>query len=190
MRMCRSPKVRRVWGTPRSKRGRCRSSPTQVFDPLAVQQGDSTAEKADNRRRLLVKWHLDRGQPRSVIDRDMVVVVSHVEGTTPLPDSGGAAAHIPESGQGPDDDVDQVARPVPKAYRCTGGLGSRLDKRPSPRRLTALASVEKGACIPRDVAQMQPLVSEIHGVLHSLRTEHPPLSAPNTPSILQRGCTT
>lgn len=77
------------------------------------------------------------------------------------------------------------------AYRCTGGLVSRLDKRPSSRQLTALVSVKKGECsILGDVAQMQPLVSEIHGVLHSLGIKHPPLSAPNTPSILQRGCTT
>lgn len=111
VRMRHSPKVRRVWGTPRKrKRGSYRSLPTRVFDFLAVQQGESTAEKAHHSRLLLVKWHLDRVQKRNVIDRGMVVVLTNNEGTTPLPVSGGAPAHIPESGQAPDDDVDQVAQ--------------------------------------------------------------------------------
>ena len=55
------------------------------------------------------------------------------------------------------------------SYRCTGGLGSRSHKCPSPKRLRALATVEKGVLQqPGDVTQMQPLVPEIHGVLHHL----------------------
>jgi hypothetical protein len=37
------------------------------------------------------------------------------------------------------------------------------------------------------VAEVQPLVAEIHGVLQLLRIERPPLGAANTPSIRQKG---
>jgi len=39
------------------------------------------------------------------------------------------------------------------------------------------------------VAQVQPLVAEIHGVLQLVRIERPPLAAANTPTIRQRGWT-
>ena len=42
---------------------------------------------------------------------------------------------------------------------------------------------------PGDVAQVQALVPELHGVLQLLRIERPPLGAANTPSIPQRGHT-
>ncbi len=42
-----------------------------ALDPLAVEPGDSTAEKVDHRWLLLVWKHLDEGQPRGVIDGDM-----------------------------------------------------------------------------------------------------------------------
>jgi len=50
-----------------------------AFDALAVEPGDSMAEKADHRRLPLVCEHLGVGQPRGVIDSDMDLVVANTE---------------------------------------------------------------------------------------------------------------
>jgi len=42
---------------------------------------------------------------------------------------------------------------------------------------------EGGAEQPFNVAQVEPLVAEIHGVLETLLIELPPLGAANTPTI-------
>ena len=84
-----------------------------ALDPLAVEPADSTSQKPDHRRLLLVRQQLGVGQPRGVINGDMDLVVAHAVGTTSLPVSGDAVAHLPESGQRLDVNVDQVARPLP-----------------------------------------------------------------------------
>lgn len=84
-----------------------------AFDPLAVEPGDSTAEKADHRWILLVGQHLYVGQPRGVIDGDMDLVVANTIGAALLPIAGDAVTHLPQPGQRLDIDVDQVSWPFP-----------------------------------------------------------------------------
>jgi len=119
-----------------------------AFDPLVVEPGDSTAEKADHRWLLLIRQYLDVGQAYGVIHGNMDLVVAEAVGAALLAIAGGAVAHIPEPRQRLDVEMDQVAE-CSHSYRCTGGLGSRFLSRPSPRRLRALATLEKGALSSR-----------------------------------------
>ena len=114
-----------------------------ALDPLAVEPGDSTAQKADHRRLLLVRKHFDIGQTRGVINGDMDLVVAHPVGTTPLPFSGDAVAHFRYLAS---DLMSMWIRSPGRShsYRCTGVLGSRFLSRATLIRLRTLATVEKG----------------------------------------------
>jgi len=112
-----------------------------ALDPLAVEPGDSTAEKADHRRLLLIRQHLDIGKPCGVIHGDVDLVVADAVGASLLPVSGDAVPHLTEPCQRLDVDVDEIAWPGP-LIALHWNLGFRFLRRPSPRRLRALATVE------------------------------------------------
>jgi hypothetical protein len=161
-----------------------------ALDPLAVEPSDGTTEKADHRWLLLVCQHLDVGQPRGVIDGDMDLVVANASGAALLPIAGDAVSDLPEPGQRLDVDVDQVARPRPfvPLYRW---FGIQIAQAPEPQ--SAESPGDSGEGRPQqtgNVSEVEPLATELHGVLQLLRIERPPLGAANTPSIRQRGHTT
>jgi hypothetical protein len=161
-----------------------------AFDPLTVEPGDCPAEKADHRWLLLIRQHLDRGQPGGVIHGDMDLVVADAVGAALLPVSGDAVAHLPKPSQGLDVNVDQVSWPLP-LVALHRWFGFQVPQSPQPQ--TAESPGNGGErCLqqPGDVPEVEPLVAEIHGVLQLLRIERPPLGAANTPTIRQRGWTT
>ena len=161
-----------------------------AFDPLAVEPGDCPAEKADHRWLLLVCQHLDIGQPCGVIHGDMDLVVADAVGAAPLPVSGDAVAHLPKPSQGLDVNVDQVSWPLP-LVALHWNLGLQVPQ--TPQAQTAESSGDGGEGRlqqPGNVAEVEPLVAKIHGVLEKLWIERPPLAAANTPTIRQRGWTT
>ena len=158
-----------------------------ALDPLAVEPGDSTAEKADHCWLLLVCQDLDIGQPCHVVDGDMDLVVADPVGTTPLAIAGDAVAHLPEPGQRFDVNVDQVARPVPLVplhwwfgLQIPQTAQSQTAERPG-------VGGEGGLQQPGDVAETQTLVAEVDGFLQLLLIERPPLGAARAASIRQRG---
>ena len=123
------------------------------------------------------------GEARGVIYCDVDLVVADPIGPPFLPVAGDPVAYLPEAGQGLDIDVDQVARSLPLValHRRSG-----LQVAESPQAQPAEGSGNGGEGSrqqPGDVAQMQPLVTEIHGLLQLLRIERPALVVPNTPPI-------
>jgi len=80
-----------------------------ALDPLAVEPGDSTAEKADHRRLLLICEHLDVDQPCGVVDSDMDLVVANTSGAALLPIAGDPVTHSLKASQLFGIDVDHVA---------------------------------------------------------------------------------
>ena len=84
-----------------------------ALDSLAVEPGDSTAEKADHRRFLLVWHHLDVRQPRGVIDGDMNLVLTDAGGAAFLAITRDSIADLAQASQRLDVDVDQVSGPLP-----------------------------------------------------------------------------
>ena len=154
-----------------------------ALDPLPVEPGDGSGQKADHGGLLLVGQHLHVGEARGVIYCDVDLVVADPIGPPFLPVAGDPVAYLPEAGQGLDIDVDQVARSLPLValHRRSG-----LQVAESPQAQPAEGSGNGGEGSrqqPGDVAQMQPLVTEIHGLLQLLRIECPALVVPNTPSI-------
>lgn len=89
----------------------------------------------------------------------MDLVVAHAVGTTPLPVSGDAVAHLPESGQRLDVNVDQVARPLPREplHRW---VGIKIAQAPKPKTAESPGEGGEGSLQrPGELAQMQPLVT-------------------------------
>jgi hypothetical protein len=84
-----------------------------ALEPLAVEPGDSTAEKADHRWLLLVRQDLDVGQPGGVIHSDVNLVIADAVGPSLLPVSRDPVTHPAEASQGLDVDMDQVTRSLP-----------------------------------------------------------------------------
>jgi len=154
-----------------------------ALDPLAVEPGDSTTEKADHRWFLLVWQHLDVRQPHGVIDGDMDLVVANTSGAALLPIAGDAVTHLPEPGQRLDVDVDQVSRPLP-FVPLDRWFGFQIPETAQAQAAEGPGDSREG-CVeqPGDVTQVQALVPELDSVLQLLRIERPPLSAANTPSI-------
>jgi len=160
-----------------------------ALDLLAVEPGDSTAEKADHRRLLLVCEHLDVGQSCGVIDSHMDLVVANTSGAALLPIAGDAMTHLPEPGQRLDVDVDQVSRPL-AFIPLDRWFGVQIPETGQAQPAEGPGDGrESGVEQPGDVAHVQALVPERNGVLQLLRIERPPLGAANTPSIRQRGHT-
>ena len=154
-----------------------------ALDPLPVEPGDGSGQKADHGGLLLVGQHLHVGEARGVIYCDVDLVVADPIGPPFLPVAGDPVADLPEAGQGLDIDVDQVARSVPLvALHRRSGLQVAESPQAQPAEGTGNGG-EGSRQQPGDVAQMQPLVTEIHGLLQLLRIERPALVAPNTPPI-------
>jgi hypothetical protein len=94
-----------------------------------------------------------------------------------LPIAGDAVTHLPEPGHRLDFDVDQVARPRPfvPLYRW---FGIQIEQAPEPP--SAECPVQSGEWRPQQTANMsevEPLATELHGVLPLLRIERLPLGA-------------
>ena len=86
-------------------------------------------------------------------------------------------------------DIDQVTwvLPLVPLHRWFG-----FQVPQSPQLQTAESPGNAGErCLeqPGDMAEVEPLVAEIHCLLELLRIERPPLGAANTPTIRQRGWT-
>ncbi len=103
--------------------------------------------------------------------------------------AGDPVAHLPESGQGLDVDLDQVARPLPLVplHRWPGlhvPRSPEAENAEGPRH-----GGEWGPQEPGDVPEVQSLMAEIHGLLELLLIERPPLGAAHAPSTRQGGWT-
>jgi len=161
-----------------------------ALDPLAVEPGDSTAEKADHRWFLLVLQDFDVREPCRVVHCDMNLVVADAVGAALLAITGDAVAHLAKAGQGLDVDVDQISWPLP-LVALHWNLGLQLPQTPQPQKAESPGNGGEGRLQqPGNATEVEPLVAEIHGVLQLLRIERPMLAAANTPTIRQRGWTT
>jgi len=160
-----------------------------ALDPLAVEPGDSTSEKADHRRLLLIRQHLDIGKPCGVIYGDVDLVVATAVGPSLLPVSGDAVPHPPEPCQRHDDDVDEIAGPG-QLIALHWNLGFQVPQTPKPQTTEGPGDSGEGRLQQSgNVAEVEPLMAEIHGVLETLWIERPPLGAAKTPTIHQSGWT-
>ena len=89
----------------------------------------------------------------------MDLVVAHAVGTTPLPVSGDAVAHLPESGQRLDVNVDQVARPLP-LVPLHRWFWLKIAQASEPQTAESPGDGGEGSLQrPGELAQMQPLVT-------------------------------
>ncbi len=160
-----------------------------ALDALAVEPSHSTAQKANGRGLLLVCEHLDVGHAGGVINGNVDAVVANTRGAALLAVAGDAVTDFAKAGELFDVDMDQVSRTVP-LVALDRELGFQV---PQPTQPQAVENPRHGGegrdQQPGDVAEVEALVTEIHGLLQLLRIERPPLGAENTASISQRSST-
>ena len=144
-----------------------------ALDPLAVEPGDGTTEKADHRWLLLIRQHLDVRQPSGVFHREVVLVVPDAVGAALLTIAGDLIADFAKAGQGPDVDVDQVARSLP-LVPLHRDFGLQEPQTPETQSAESPGDGGEGSLeVPSDIAEVEPLVAEIHGLLDPPeRVEH------------------
>jgi hypothetical protein len=160
-----------------------------AFDALPVEPSHSTAHKADGRGLLLVCEHLDVGEPCGVVDGHVDTVVADASRAALLAAAGDAMTDLAKAGKLFDINVDQVTRPLP-LVAVDWWFGVQGSQPPQPQAVENPRHGGEG----RDqhlgvVAEVEALVTEIHGLLQLLRIERPPLGAANTASIRERSST-
>jgi len=116
----------------------------------------------------------------------MVLFVTDAVGASLLVIAGDAMAHLPEPRQRLDADMDQVAwvLPLVPLHRWFG-----FQVPQSPQLQPAESPGNAGEArleLAGDVAEVEPLLAEIHRLLELLRIERSPLGAAQAPSIRQR----
>lgn len=143
---------------------------------LAVEPGDSTAEKTDPSWLLLVCQDLDVDQPCRVVDGDMDLVVADPGSVAVLAIAGDAVAHLPEPGQLPllwrslqlDVDKDHVPRLLPRVP-LHGWFGLQSPQTAQSRTVEDPGDGgERSLQQPGDVAEVQMLVADVDGALRRL----------------------
>ncbi len=156
-----------------------------AFDALAVEPSHSTAHKADGRGLLLVCEHLDVGHAGGVVDGHVDTVVADASRAALLAAAGDAVTDFPELSQLFDVNVDQVTRPLP-LVAVDWWFWGQVSQAAQPQAVENPRHSGEGRDEqPGDVAEVEALVTEIHGLLQLLRIERPPLGAANTASIRQ-----
>ncbi len=78
----------------------------QTLHTLAVEPSHSTAEKADGGDLLLIRQHLDVGQPRGVVDGQVDTVVADASRAALLAVAGDAMTDLAKAGKLFDVDMD------------------------------------------------------------------------------------
>jgi len=142
-----------------------------ALDALSVEPGDSSAEKADHRWLLLIRQYLDVGQACGVIHGNMDLVVADAVGAALLAIAGDAVAHLPEPRQRLDVDVEEIAWPVPP-IALHWNLGFQVPQMPQPQTAESPGNAGEGRLEqPGNVAEVEPLVAEIHRLLELLRID-------------------
>jgi hypothetical protein len=160
-----------------------------AFDALADEPSHSTAHKANGRGLLHVCDYLDVSKPCGVVDVDVDTFVADTSRAALLAAAGDAVTDFPESSQLFDVNVDQLTRPL-QLVAVDWWYGVQVSQPPQPQAVEKPRHGGEGRDQqPGDVAEVEALVTEIHGLLRLLRIERPPLGAANTPSIRQRSCT-
>jgi hypothetical protein len=100
-----------------------------ILDVLANEPSHSPAQVTNRRGLLLVRQHLDVGQPRGVVDGHVDTVVADASRAALLAVAGDAMTDLAKAGKLFDIDMDQVSGMVP--------LVAQDRRRPSMRRLGA-----------------------------------------------------
>jgi hypothetical protein len=120
-----------------------------------------------------------------MVDRNVHTVVAGAGRAALLTLAGDAVADPVMAGQLLDVDVDQVARRLAlEALHWRFGL--QIPQPPEPQAVQSSGHGGEGSGQqPGDVAQVQPLMTQLYGTLQVLRIKRPLLGAANTASIRQ-----
>ncbi len=139
----------------------------RVMVALAVDPGDATAENADQSLLLLFRQHLGV-RKLGGINGNSDLFEAPAVGALPLAIAGDPVAHLSEAGLRLDVHADQVARPLPP-IPLLRWFGSRFRNRPRASWLWAWATMDQvPPQQPGEVPVVEPLVPEIHDLLHLL----------------------
>ena len=154
-----------------------------ALDALTVEPSHSKAHEADGCGLLLICEHLDVGDAGSVIICHVDAVVANTHAAALLAVAGDAVNDSAKAGELFDVDMDQVSGMVP-LVALDRGLGLEI---PQPTQTKAVEHPGHGeeGCDqkPGDVAEVEALMTELHGVLQLLRIKRPTLGPANTASI-------
>ena len=136
-----------------------------ALDALAVEPGDGPDEKADHRWLLLIRQHLDIGEASGAINGHVDLVVTGAIGAPLLAVASDPMPHLSESDQSLDVDVDQVTGPL-SLVALHRGFGLQDSQPPKHESVKGPGDGGEGRPQqPGDVAEVQALVPEIHGLL-------------------------
>jgi hypothetical protein len=116
----------------------------------------------------------------------MLLPITQILRTAPLPAASDTADYLPETGQVSDVDIDQVARNVPY-LPLHRQIGIQIAQVTEPQTAESPGDGGEGwKQQPGNMAQMQPMATEIQVVMHLPQIQHPQLSAAHAASIRRR----